>query len=109
MYAPNEVLVTKHRYSAFGGSSIDLVLRTNGIRTVVLTGVATEVCVESTARDAFFKDYQVVVVEDCVGCYSPERQMASLVVVARSFGTVSSSQDIAAVWQRLGNGPPAAR
>ena len=103
--APNEILVTKHRYSAFWGSSIDLVLRRNGIRTVVLTGIATEVCVESTARDAFFRDYQVVIPEDCVGCYSEERQKAALVVIARSFGVVTSSPEIAAVWQRLGNGP----
>jgi ureidoacrylate peracid hydrolase len=103
--APNEILVTKHRYSAFWGSPIDFVLRRNGIRTVVLTGIATEVCVESTARDAFFRDYQVVVPEDCVGCYSEERQKAALVVIARSFGVVASSPEIAAVWQRLGNGP----
>ncbi len=103
--AQNEILVTKHRYSAFWGSSIDLVLRENGIRTVVLTGIATEVCVESTARDAFFRDYQVVVPDDCVGCYSEERQKAALVVIARSFGVVASSPEIAAVWQRLGNGP----
>jgi ureidoacrylate peracid hydrolase len=102
--APNEILVTKHRYSAFWGSPIDFVLRRNGIRTVVLTGIATEVCVESTARDAFFRDYQVVVPEDCVGCYSEERQKAALVVIARSFGVVTSSPEIAAVWQRLGNG-----
>jgi nicotinamidase-related amidase len=102
--APNEVLVTKHRYSAFWGSSIDRVLRTNGIRTVVLTGIATEVCVESTARDAFFRDYQVVVPEDCVGCYSEDRQNAALVVIARSFGVVTASRDVGAVWRRLGNG-----
>jgi ureidoacrylate peracid hydrolase len=102
--APNEILVTKHRYSAFWGSSIDLVLRNNGIRTVVLTGIATEVCVESTARDAFFKDYQVVVPEDCVGCYSEDRQQAALVVIARSFGVVTSGTEIATVWQKLGNG-----
>lgn len=102
---PNEILITKHRYSAFWGSPIDLVLRTNAIRTVVLTGVATEVCVESTARDAFFKDYQVVVPEDCVGCYSEDRQKAALVVIARSFGVVTASSDVVAVWQRFGNGP----
>jgi len=103
--APNEIVVTKHRYSPFSGSSIDLVLRVNGIRTLVLTGIATEVCVESTARDAFFRDYQVVLPEDCVGCYSEDRQKASLAVLARSFGIVTSSTQIAELWQRLGNGP----
>jgi ureidoacrylate peracid hydrolase len=103
--APNEIVLTKHRYSAFWGSAIDLFLRTNGIRTLVLTGIATEVCVESTARDAFFRDYQVVVPADCVGCYSEERQKASLAVLARSFGILAPSADIIAAWQRLGNGP----
>ena len=102
---PNEILVTKHRYSAFWGSSVDLVLRTNGIRTLVLTGIATEVCVKSTARDAFFRDYQVVVPEDCVGSYSEERQRAAMIVIARSFGVVTSSADIIPVWRRSGNGP----
>jgi ureidoacrylate peracid hydrolase len=102
--APNEIVLTKHRYSAFWGSAIDLFLRTNGIRTLVLAGIATEVCVESTARDAFFRDYQVVVPADCVGCYSEERQKASLAVLARSFGIVASSEDIIAAWGRLGNG-----
>jgi nicotinamidase-related amidase len=97
--AANEVLVTKHRYSAFWGSSIDLVLRTNGVRTLILTGIATEVCVESTARDAFFRDYQVVVPSDCVGCYSPARQDASLVVIARSFGVVTTASEIKDSWK----------
>jgi nicotinamidase-related amidase len=95
---PNEMVLIKHRYSAFWGSPIDLALRTNGIRTVVLTGVATEVCVESTARDAFFQDYQVVMVDDCVSCYSPERHNAALTVVARSFGVVAGSKKIRTVW-----------
>ena len=103
--APNEIVLTKHRYSAFWGSAIDLFLRTNGIRSLVLAGVATEVCVESTARDAFFRDYQVVVPADCVGCYSEDRQKASLAVLARSFGILAPSADIIAAWQKLGNGP----
>ena len=102
--APNEILLTKHRYSAFWGAPIDLVLRSNGIRTTVLTGVATEVCVELTARDAFFRDYQVVVPSDCVGSYSQDRQEASLAVMARSFGVVTSAADIQSVWRRFENG-----
>ena len=98
--APNEIVITKHRYSAFWGSSIDLVLRSHGIRTLVLTGIATEVCVESTARDAFFQDYQVVVVDDCMSSFSPKRHAASLTVVARSFGVVASSEQIRDIWDR---------
>ena len=97
---PNEIVVTKHRYSAFWGSSIDLVLRSNGIRTLVLAGIATEVCVESTARDAFFQDYQVVLADDCMSSFSDERHAATLTVVARSFGVVAPSELIRAVWDR---------
>jgi nicotinamidase-related amidase len=98
--APNEIIVTKHRYSAFCGSPLDLVLRSNGIRTLVLTGIATEVCVESTARDGFFQDYPVVLVNDCMSSFSPERHAATLTVVARSFGVISSSEQIRGVWDR---------
>jgi ureidoacrylate peracid hydrolase len=103
--APNEIIVTKHRYSAFWGSSIDLVLRSNAIRTLVLTGIATEVCVESTARDAFFQDYQVVLVDDCMSSFSPERHAATLTVAARSFGVVASSEQIRDLWDHAAPGP----
>src|SRR5215471_9573786 len=96
--APNEIVLTKHRYSAFWGSAIDLFLRTNGIRSLVLAGIATEVCVESTARDAFFRDYQVVLVDDCMSSFSPERHAATLTVVGRSFGVVASSEQIRDIW-----------
>jgi ureidoacrylate peracid hydrolase len=61
---PSEVIVTKHRYGAFEGTDLDLVLRSRGIRTVIMTGVATNVCVETTARQAFLKDYYVVFTSD---------------------------------------------
>ena len=96
--APNEIVVSKHRFSAFSGTSLDLVLRSNGIKTLVMTGVATDVCVESTTRDACFRDYRVVLAEDCVAGFSAERHRASLSVLSRSFGTVASSLDIAAAW-----------
>ena len=62
---PNEVIVTKHRYGAFESSDLDLVLRSKGIRTVIMTGIATNVCVETTARQAFLRDYYVVFTSDC--------------------------------------------
>ena len=55
---PNEVVLTKHRFDAFQGTPLDLYLRSNGIRNVIVTGVVTSGCVESTVRDAFFLDYQ---------------------------------------------------
>src|SRR5262245_4781830 len=66
---PNDPIVTKHHYSAFYNTDLDTVLRANGIRSVVLTGVVTNVCVETSAREAFIRDYYVVVVSDGTAAY----------------------------------------
>lgn len=63
--APDEVVITKHRVGAFLGTDLDMVLRANGIRTLVLTGIATSGVVLSTLRYAADADYRIVVVEDC--------------------------------------------
>jgi ureidoacrylate peracid hydrolase len=65
--ATAEPIVTKHRYDAFLNTDLDLILRANRVDTVVLCGVATNVCVETTARAAFVRDYYVVVAEDTWG------------------------------------------
>ena len=101
--AENEAIVTKHRFSSFWGSPIDLLLRSNGIKTVVLAGISTEICVESHARDAFFRDYHVVEVGDCVECGSPERDRASKVVIERAFGPVVSASMVSDVWKTSKN------
>jgi nicotinamidase-related amidase len=62
---PGEVVVTKHRVSAFAGTDLDMILRANGIETLVLAGIATSGVVLSTVRHAADADYKVVVVEDC--------------------------------------------
>ncbi len=62
-----EAVVRKRRYSAFMDTDLDLILRSQGIKTIIVTGVATEVCVESTVRDAYQMDYEVVLLSDCTG------------------------------------------
>ncbi len=102
---PNEVVVTKHRYSPFAGSDIDLVLRSNGIETVVLTGIVTEVCVESTARDAFFRDYRVVMATDCACPFSEAAGAASQALLNQTFGRLALSTEIRAIWNAAAAGP----
>jgi len=67
---PDEVVVTKHRVSAFFGTDLDMVLRANDIETVVLCGLATSGVVLSTIRHAADADYRLVVIEDC--CADPD-------------------------------------
>jgi len=97
---PNEVEMTKHRYSAFWDSPIDLYLRSNAIENVVLTGVITSGCVESTGRDAFFRNYFVVIPDDACALYAQERHDASLRKFAMTMGTVPKSEDVIGIWTR---------
>ena len=95
---PREIVVNKYRYSAFVGTNLDIVLKTFGIRSLLFTGVATEVCVESSLRDGLFAEYYVSLVEDCAASYSPAAHAASVLGIARNFGTVVTSDGLAAIW-----------
>ena len=59
---PGDVVVRKQRYSGFAGTNLDMILKTHGIRYLLYTGVATNVCVESTLRDGYFLDYWPILV-----------------------------------------------
>ncbi len=95
---PGDIVVTKHRYDAFHNTDLDLILRTNGIRTVILTGVVTNVCVETTARAAFVRDYYVVVAEDGTAAYVRDDHVATLRNIDRFFGEVATLRELTALW-----------
>jgi ureidoacrylate peracid hydrolase len=97
---PDEVIVTKHRYGAFESTDLDLILRSCGIRSVIMTGVATNVCVETAARQAFMRDYYVVFTGDCCATYSQAQHDAALENIDRFFGEVVTSEQIMACWPR---------
>jgi ureidoacrylate peracid hydrolase len=96
---PDDPVVTKHRYNAFHNSDLDTILHANAIRTVVMTGVATDVCVGATAREAFMRDYYAVIVDDGTATFSPEDHAATLRNFDRYFGEVSTIAEISAIWQ----------
>jgi ureidoacrylate peracid hydrolase len=97
---PGEPIVVKHRYSAFVDTDLQLILRSKGISSVILTGVATNVCVESTARDAFMRDYYVTFASDCSATFTQEKHDATLRNMADHFGVVATSEEIMEAWQR---------
>ena len=99
--AEGEPIVTKRRYSGFVDTELELILRSRGISTLVLCGVATNVCVESTARDAYMRDYYVVVVDDCAAAYDPATHAAALRNVDHHFGLVVRSEEVFAAWSLL--------
>jgi ureidoacrylate peracid hydrolase len=101
-----EPIVTKHRYGAFHNSDLDTILRVHGIRTVVLTGVATNACVDTTAREAFVRDYYVVLTADGTACYSGQAHEATLKTIDQYFGPVVTVAEVADVWRRSGSSLP---
>ena len=67
----------------------------------MVTGVATNVCVETTARDAYMYDYYVTMVEDCSAAYDPRMHEATLGNIRGHFGLVASAEEIAGSWREL--------
>jgi ureidoacrylate peracid hydrolase len=97
--ADGELTVHKHRYSAFKGTDLDMLLRAHAIRTVVPCGVSTNVCVESTLRDAFEHSYYVCVPQDACASWDMELHTATLKTASARFGLVLPTEEIEAVWQ----------
>jgi ureidoacrylate peracid hydrolase len=95
---PDEPVVVKHRYSAFVNTRLDSILRTWKIETIVTTGVATNVCVESTARHGYMLDYHLVLASDCSAAYDAELHDATLRNIGKHFGRVASAEEIIAAW-----------
>jgi ureidoacrylate peracid hydrolase len=97
---PGDLVVPKTRYFGFfnsnsnSKSNIDSLLRARGIRNIVLTGIATNVCVESSLRDAFHLEYFCVVLEDATHAAGPEfTPKAALYNIETFFGWVSTTAD----------------
>jgi ureidoacrylate peracid hydrolase len=93
---PGELVITKPRYSGFVGTALDTELRRRGIRTLLMAGIASNVCVESTVRDAYFREYWPVMIEDAtMPAGSPEIQTATVYNVTTFFGWVSTTREVA--------------
>jgi nicotinamidase-related amidase len=85
-----DFVIEKVRLNAFFQTSLDTLLRGLGVSTLLLAGIQTNYCVESTARAAWDLDYQFVVVEDCVTCFDPRLHQASLETLGNLGGVASS-------------------
>ena len=98
-----DLVLYKHRFSGFFETELDSILRSSGIETLLFVGATTSVCVESTVRDAMFRDFHCLVVEDCVaepiGAGLPRsNHEASLLVLQTLFGSVTDSQSVEAAF-----------
>ena len=95
---PGDPIIYKNRFSGFHGTQLDAVLSSRGVNWLIVTGVSTSICVESTIRDAMFRDYSCVLLADCtaepIGSDLPRtNHEASLLLIQVLFGWVSSSAE----------------
>lgn len=91
---PNEKVIFKHRYSSFYNTDLETVLRCMKIEDLVITGIMTNMCCESTARDAYYRDYRVFFLADATGSITEEMHLASLLNLSFGFAWVSSTEDL---------------
>jgi ureidoacrylate peracid hydrolase len=95
----NEAVFTKSRYDAFAGTGLDAHLRGLKRDTLVIAGLTTECCVDSTARDAFERDYHVFIASDAVAAYENSLHDAALKALELNCVLLASSAEIAAAWK----------
>lgn len=103
--APEDTVVYKHRFSGFFETELDTLLRSLGVADLIFTGCTTSVCVESTLRDAMFRDYRCLLLEDCTAepigeGLTRSNHDASLLVIETLFGWVSTSADVVEALER---------
>jgi nicotinamidase-related amidase len=95
----DEILITKHTASIFIGTDFERMIRNAGITTIIFSGIATELGVESSARDALNRDFYPVIVSDAVSSSDKDAHMRSLQNMER-FLTVVSTNELASIWPR---------
>lgn len=89
-----EYVIAKNRFDAFYGTNLELVLRALHVDTLVVAGVPTNICVESTIREAFARDLRVVLPRDATASYTSEMEDASLATLGFMFAQVASVADV---------------
>jgi len=95
---PNEVIIKKNRGTAFRGTNLDILLRSNGVKSVVVVGVVTSGCVMATANDASWSDYYTVILRDCVASCRTQLHESALLIMADRLDVVDS-EDVLAIWK----------
>ncbi|WP_455139080.1 cysteine hydrolase family protein [Thermophilibacter sp.] len=92
--AERDYVIRKRRYSGFFGTDLDLVLRENGIRRLIVVGTKTNCCIRATVTDAFYLNYDPIVVRECVATNSDVVNQVHLDDIAKYLGRVVSEDEL---------------
>lgn len=91
---PGEIVITKTRYSAFEGTSLEKELKSRGVQTLVACGVMTNLCVETTVRHAFMKDFRIIVISDATAANTNRHHNASILNLSYGFALIENTNTI---------------
>jgi nicotinamidase-related amidase len=91
---PSDIVILKRQWGAFYGTDLDLQLRRRGLGTIVLCGISTEFGVESTARDAYERGYELIFAEDAMTGSTAESHANSVGHIFPRMGRVRSTEEI---------------
>lgn len=94
----DDIVLIKHRYSAFAGTTLEAFLRDRGLTNLFFTGFTTNVCVESSVREAICRDFLTTVIEDCCAAYGVRAHERSLEGMRVGFGAIATSDEVIARW-----------
>jgi nicotinamidase-related amidase len=95
---PGERVITKWQYDAFEDTDLHLLLQGRGIKTLLMTGFTTNVCVETTARHGYIKGYHIVLVSDCTSAPTQAEYESGVFNIKTYFGKVATSEELAKSW-----------
>jgi nicotinamidase-related amidase len=91
---PGETVIIKKRYSPFFGTSLDSLLKENGIDTLIISGVNTHACVRMAAVDAYQRDYKVILAIDCIDSYDKDHHEISISYLSRNISKLMTNSEI---------------
>ena len=96
-----EKVIFKHRYSAFYNTDLEIVLRCLGVKDLVISGIMTNLCCESTAREAYYRDYRVFFLLDATGSVNEDLHVATLKNIAFGFAYVTDTEEILSCFKKI--------
>lgn len=94
------IVILKRKPSAFYNTNLELILRIHGIKTLIITGITTEVCVDTTARDAFCRDFDIIIVEDATATWNEARHYCTLNNARFFLGLVAKTNQVIELFKK---------
>ncbi len=95
---PDEPVITKWQYDAFEDTDLALLLQSRGVKTLLMSGFTTNVCVETTARHGYIKGYHIVLFQDCCAATTPDEHASGVFNIGTYFGIATTAPEVLSTW-----------